>query len=62
MRRTQRQAQVFVPYEAAEVMAAVYGTCRVVEAEPTERGLRFTLEGEAHVIEKIERAVCEVQS
>jgi GTP-binding protein HflX len=62
VRRTQRTATLFVPYEASDVMAAVYAKCRIVTSEASERGLHFTLEGEEHVVERLERETEEIQS
>jgi GTP-binding protein HflX len=62
VRTTQRRATVFVPYEASALMSLVYGKCRVLETEPGERGLRFTIEGNPDVVEKLERDTEDVQS
>lgn len=62
VRGTHRTTRVFVPYGAVDVLATVYAKCRVVEAEPAERGMYFTLEAEPHIVRQIERATEEVQS
>jgi GTP-binding protein HflX len=61
-RRGYRQARVFVPYHAGDVIASVYASCRVLAAEATETGMEFTIEAAEEVIAKIERASEEAQS
>jgi GTP-binding protein HflX len=46
-----------VPYQATEAMNLVYGKCRVTKAEAADGGLRFFLEADPLVIERIERAL-----
>lgn len=49
-------AEVFVPYGAAEATRLVYSRCRVLQATPEERGMRFRLEAEPHVVAQIRRS------
>ncbi len=39
--QSQMRAQLHVPYEASELLAKVYATCRVLAVESDERGLSF---------------------
>lgn len=47
------ERELFVPYAAARATALVYARCRVVSATPEESGMRFHLQGEAHVLSEI---------
>jgi GTP-binding protein HflX len=51
------QRSLFVPYAAEQLIAAVYKKCRVIDAEPTAKGMRFLLEAEPHIFEQLEREV-----
>ena len=51
-----QQARVFIPYAATEAIDSAYAECRVLEADAVERGLVLTLEGEAHVVARLQRA------
>jgi len=62
VRGAHRRARVLVPYAAGEVNARAYATCRVLDAEATERGLVLTLEGPPHLVEAIVRAGEEVEA
>jgi GTP-binding protein HflX len=55
-RRQHQQARVFIPYAATEAIDCAYAECRVLEADAVERGLVLTLEGEAHVVARLQRA------
>jgi GTP-binding protein HflX len=61
-RRGHRQARVFVPYEAGDVIASVYASCRVLAAEAIETGMVFQVDAAGEVLAKLERAGAEVQS
>jgi len=60
-RQQHRQARLFVPYAATEVLGRVYAECRVLTAEAVERGMVLTLEGASHVVARLQRAAKEVQ-
>jgi GTP-binding protein HflX len=47
--------EVFVPYTASETLQRVYAECRVIAAEAEPLGMRFTLEGEPHVVSRLRR-------
>jgi GTPase len=51
------QREVFVPYESAEIVQRIYARCRVLQATATPRGTQFVIEGKAHVIVEIARAL-----
>ena len=53
-RARDRSARIFVPYGAA-IFAELYAKCRVSAEESAERGLYLTIEGEPHVVARIER-------
>jgi GTP-binding protein HflX len=46
---------IFVPYAATDLVAMIYGKCRVLKSEPSDDGIHFTLEAEPHVLDQIER-------
>jgi GTP-binding protein HflX len=52
-RESDRTATVLVPYDAGEVLALVYGRCRVVASEATDAGLRLQFEGPAPVVARV---------
>jgi hypothetical protein len=52
---------VFIPYAATEAIDRAYAECRVLQAQAVERGLVLTLEGEAHVVARLQRAAKEVR-
>lgn len=58
-RHEHARACLFVPYAATEVVSAVYAQCRVLRAEAVERGQYLTIEGAAHVVERLRRAARE---
>lgn len=60
-RQEHRQARLFVPYAATEVLGRVYAECRVLTAEAAPRGLVLTLEGASHIITRLQRAARETQ-
>ncbi|MFW5739390.1 MAG: GTPase HflX [Myxococcota bacterium] len=62
VRADRRPARVFVPYTATRAMALVHANCRVAMSQPNQRGVRFTLEAEPHVIQRIRREVEEACS
>jgi hypothetical protein len=49
--------EVFIPYARSDLHARIYARCRVLKATATPRGTQFVIEGEAHVIAEIARAV-----
>jgi GTP-binding protein HflX len=54
--RATRQGAPFralVPYAETELLALVYGRCRLIESTPTEAGLEVALEGPPEVLAKI---------
>lgn len=61
-RRTQRVRRIFVPYTATKATALVYGRCRVLESEAKERGIRFTLEAQPHLLTQVAVAAQEDRS
>ncbi len=60
VRFEQRSIQLFVPYSAGDIFSMIYSQCRVVNTDTAGNGLLFTLEGEAHIITKIEKKLSEV--
>ncbi len=54
-RHDQGRLELFAPYEAAAVMALIYGKCRVEQAVPDEHGVGFTISGEQRVLSQIAR-------
>jgi len=60
-RQEHRQAKLFVPYAATQVLGRVYAECRVLSAEAAPRGMVLTLEGAPHVVARLQRAAKEVQ-
>lgn len=56
VRSHQSVREVFVPYEAQEVTATIYASCRVLKATASARGTQFLIEGEPHVVDEIARA------
>ncbi len=47
--------RVFVPYHASAVSQAIYAQCRVLEANPSDDGMEFVIEGKPHRVEQIVR-------
>ncbi len=60
VRSEQRPTKLFVPYSASDVFSMIYARCRVINTEASNNGLLFTLEGEPHVVTKIENKMNEV--
>jgi GTPase len=56
------QREVFIPYELSDLTARAYARCRVLKATATPRGTQLVLEGEAHVIDGIARAIRSARS
>lgn len=56
VRRKQSRQKLFVPYEATELSAEVYAQLRVLKQTATATGMRFLVEGDAHVIERVRAA------
>ena len=54
-RRTQRTDRVFVPYTASEVSSAIYARCRVIEVQPSSEGMDFVIQGEPHILDRIQQ-------
>lgn len=59
-RSRDRSARVFVPYGAA-IFGEIYAQCRVSAEEAGEAGLSLTIEGEPHVVARIERECGELR-
>jgi GTPase len=55
------QRELFVPYALTDVSREVYAQCRVIESEASERGVRFVLEGEPHIVAALVRSIKEVK-
>lgn len=55
-RPQRRIARAFVPYEASELMTLVHARCDVLLSEAKERGIRFTVEGDADVVARLQGA------
>lgn len=60
-RARHRQAKLFVPYAAPQVLASAYAECRVLASHAVERGVVLTLEATSHVITRLQRAAKEVR-
>jgi GTP-binding protein HflX len=50
-----RRVEVFVPYEAGDIIASVYASCRVHAAVAIENGMQFSIEAADDVLAKLER-------
>jgi len=61
-RKQHQKVRLWVPYEATGVLTSAYAECRVLEARAVERGMVLTVEGEAHVVARLQRAAREVRS
>ena len=55
-RASHRRARVFVSYSATHISAMIYANCRVLHVVPSERGARFTIEAERHIVEQVKQA------
>lgn len=44
---------IFVPYSATTVLSRIYRQCRVLDSQPTARGLQLRLQAEARVLQQI---------
>ncbi|MBX3171812.1 MAG: GTPase HflX [Candidatus Eremiobacteraeota bacterium] len=44
---------LFVPYSAAAIMARIYRDCRVLQSQPTARGLRLNLQAETRILKQL---------
>lgn len=53
VRRDRRIRRLFVPYVASDVLSRIYGTCRVLNSEPGDAGMRLTFEGKEHIVTQI---------
>lgn len=60
-RRGHRRVQVFVPYEAGDVIASVYASCRVLASKAVENGMQFKIEAADDVLAKLARAIKNAQ-
>ncbi len=58
-RREDTVLSTFVPYAAGEVLALVYGKCRVLDTEAVDDGLRLRVQGPDPVISRIRAALGE---
>lgn len=61
VRGEEQRLEIFVPYANATSMESVYAHCRIVDAEPHDTGILFALEGEAHILRKLQSEGEEVQ-
>lgn len=52
-----RKKEIFVPYMRQELTQAIYSRCRVLETHASAHGTQFLIEGEAHTVEQIARAL-----
>ncbi len=59
VRREEAVLSTLVPYEASEVLALVYGKCRVLDSAAADEGLRLRVQGPAPVISRIRAALGE---
>src|SRR5512141_2166849 len=57
VRREETVLSAFVPYAASEVLALVYGKCRVLDSEAVDNGLSLRVQGPAPVISRIRAAL-----
>jgi GTP-binding protein HflX len=53
VRGASEQREVFVPYGAARATRLVYACCRVLRATPEQTGMKFMLQGQAHVLAEV---------
>ncbi len=60
VRSEQSPTELFVPYTANDVFSMIYSQCRIINTEAEGDGLLFTLEGEPHVVTRIEDKIKEV--
>jgi GTPase len=60
VRQEQGARKLFVPYYAKTAFSMIYSYCRVINSEACKNGLLFTLEGQPHVLHKIENIVKEI--
>src|SRR6185437_3686599 len=59
VRRDETEISTFVPYAASEVLALVYGKCRVHESAAVGKGLKLRIQGPAPVIARVRAALAE---
>jgi GTP-binding protein HflX len=52
-RADEHEVTAFVPYDAAEILALVYGKCRVLEGIASERGLMLRVRGPRAVVARL---------
>ncbi len=57
VREGQPKLELFVPYEAAEALALIYGKCRVLAAESRELGMEMTVQGPALVMKSLQEVL-----
>jgi GTPase len=60
VRREETVFSTFVPYAASDVLALVYGKCRVLDSEAVDDGLSLRVQGPAPVISRIRAALEEM--
>jgi len=60
VRGKQKTETVFVPYTAQDVMSMVYGTCRTIETEATDTGLKLRIQGSPQSIARIHARLREI--
>ena len=47
----------FVPYEATEAAGLISARCRIIDARPAERGMRYRVEAEPATLARVEKAL-----
>ncbi len=57
VRRQEAELTTFVPYTASEILALVYGKCRVIDSAATKTGLRLRIQGHLSVIARIRQGL-----
>lgn len=55
VRSDEEELSTFVPYAAADVLALVYGKCRVLESEAVGEGLKLKIAGPPAIVGRIRR-------
>lgn len=53
VRARQVRRNLFVPYADSESMKRIYASCRVIDSAAHDGGMRFVIEGEPHIVEKL---------
>lgn len=61
VRREEKVLSAFVPYGASEILALVYGRCRVLESTAVDAGLSLRVQAPAPVIARIRSSLREIR-